>query len=188
MTEAEPSCPPQVADYAAQVVAYVERAVGVTLTYDSETLPVLDHYLRQVPTGKEEALTLIVATAGAYFGEVVRRHIGGRWDLAAGDPTGWKFVLPTALSFVPARLTLAAITRSPADDEPDIDVPAVIRQLIDDALATMAEMNEETFYSLCGRLDALEHLHEVVTAFAAQRIAEQTPAEPPESEPETEPS
>src|SRR5580692_8675382 len=41
--------PERVREYADQVVAYVRRALGVTLEYDSDTLPLLDHYLRTVP-------------------------------------------------------------------------------------------------------------------------------------------
>ena len=41
--------PSRVREYADQAVAYVQRALGIKLEYDSDTLPVLDHYLRTTP-------------------------------------------------------------------------------------------------------------------------------------------
>jgi hypothetical protein len=177
----EPSdCPPKVAEFAAETVTYVERSLGVRLGFDSETLPVLDHYLRQVPVERLEMVKLVAATAGAYFGEVVRRHIGGRWESIAGDPLTWRFILPTALAFLPGAMVLAAITREDVDETAELDVPALLQPLIEDTLGGMAEVSEEIFYSLCGRLDTLEHLHEVVAAFAAHKLASK-PSDDPEA-------
>ena len=36
--------PHEVAEYATRTVDYVQRALGVALEYDSDTLPLLDHY------------------------------------------------------------------------------------------------------------------------------------------------
>ncbi len=88
--------PAPVRSHADEAVRYVQAALGVELSYDSETLPVLDHYLRTVPEDRPEALALVIATAGAYFGEVMRRHLGGRWQLStsAPDPVGPDLVGP----------------------------------------------------------------------------------------------
>ena len=94
--------PAKVAEYAAQAVAYVQRALGLTLEFDSDTLPLLDHYLRNVPQDQTATLELVVVTAGAYFGEVVRRRLGGRWDVTAESAQDWRMILPTGVSFSPA--------------------------------------------------------------------------------------
>src|SRR5688572_31349552 len=60
--------PARVREYADQTVNYVRNALGVTLEYDSNTLPLLDHYLRNVPDTQPATLQLVVATSGAYFG------------------------------------------------------------------------------------------------------------------------
>ena len=39
----EDPVPVRVREYADQAVAYVRRALGVALEYDSDTLPLLDH-------------------------------------------------------------------------------------------------------------------------------------------------
>jgi hypothetical protein len=158
-------CPAQVAEYAGHAVAYVQRALDFTLEFDSETLPVLDHYLRTVPHDSPAAARLIAATCGAYFGEVLRRELGGYWDLASGDPCEFRLVLPGGLTVVPAGLTLAAIERSDAVDlDCQLHPPLRLRSLVAQIVAQMGDVSEETYYSLCGRLDSLAHIVEAVLA------------------------
>jgi len=167
--------PPRVREYADQAVAYVRRALGLTLEYDSDTLPLLDHYLRTVnevqgEDGKAETLQLVVATSGAYFGEVVRRRLGGRWELGDKD-IEWRVVLPTGLNFAPAGFVAAAIAQADLDDlDSEFDAPPRMRPYVQQALERMGEVTMEDYYSLCGRLDTLEHVHEVLVAVAAQMM------------------
>jgi hypothetical protein len=172
--------PPRVREYAEQVVTYVRNALGVTLEYDSDTLPVLDHYLRTVDNGSQVAtLQLVITTSGAYFGEVVRRRLGGRWELGGGGETDegipkeveWRMVLPTGLNFQPAGFVAAAIAQADLDDlDSELDAPPRMRPYVQQALARMGEVSVEDYYSLCGRLDTLEHIHEVLVAVAAQMM------------------
>lgn len=162
--------PPRVREYADQVVTYVRRALGVTLEYDSNTLPVLDHYLRTVDGGQAATLALVVSTSGAYFGEVVRRRLGGRWE-ATGEEVEWRLVLPTGLNFAPAGFVAAAIAQADLDDlDSEFDAPPRMRPYVQKALERMGEVSVEDYYSLCGRLDTLEHVHEVLVAVAAQMM------------------
>lgn len=166
--------PPRVREYAEQVVTYVRNALGVTLEYDSDTLPVLDHYLRTVDEaagGAQPAtIQLVVATSGAYFGEVVRRRLGGRWELGPED-IEWRMVLPTGLNFAPAGFVAAAIAQADLDDiDSELDAPPRMRPYVQQALARMGEVSLDDYYSLCGRLDTLEHVHEVLVAVAAQMM------------------
>lgn len=162
--------PARVREYADQVVAYVRRALGVTLEYDSDTLPLLDHYLRTVPEDQTATVKLVVVTSGAYFGEVVRRQLGGRWE-ASGEETTWRLVLPTGLNFSPLGFVASAIARADLEDfDTEIDAPPRMRQYVQETLARMGEVSVEDYYSLCGRLDTLEHVHEVLVAVAAQML------------------
>jgi len=188
--------PARVSEYADQAVAYVRRALNLPLEYDSDTLPLLDHYLRNVPPDQPAATMLVIATAGAYFGEVVRRRLGGRWEMPApeernGNGNGhvvafegadWRVVLPTGLSFSPAGFVAAAIAQADLDDlDSEIDAPPRMRPYVQQALARMGEVSIEDYYSLCGRLDTLEHVHEVLVAVAAQMMGNQTDDDAPES-------
>lgn len=165
-------CPRKVEEYAEQAVDYVRRSLGMTLEFDSETLPVLDHYVRQVPQDQDATRTLVAATAGAYYGEVVRRRLGGRWE-TEGEPEAWRLVLPGGLSFAPAGFVAAAMIH---DEVPDYDTtfqsPDMLRPILQDALDCMAPVSEAEYYSLCGRLDTLEHLQDYLHQYAAQKEAE----------------
>lgn len=168
------AAPPRVREYAEQAVSYVQRALGVKIEYDSDTLPVLDHYLRTVQetagTAQPATLQLVIVTAGAYFGEVVRRRLGGRWELATED-VEWRIVLPTGLNFAPAGFAAAAIAQADLDDvDSELDAPARMKPYVQQALARMGEVSVDDYYSLCGRLDTLEHVHEVLVAVAAQMM------------------
>ena len=125
----------------------------------------------------------MVATAGAYFGEVVRRRLGGRWELD-GSRTGdeqadrwrdWRVVLPTGLHFSPPGFVAAAIAQADLEDfDSEFDAPPRMRPYVQQALARMGEVSVEDYYSLCGRLDTLEHVHEVLVAVAAQMMGDAT--------------
>jgi hypothetical protein len=167
------SVPPRVREYADQAVSYVRRALGIQLEYDSNTLPVLDHYLRTVPEDQPAALQLVVATSGAYFGEVVRQRLGGRWELADQEAE-WRIVLPTGLNFSPVGFVAAAIARADLEDlDSEIAAPPRMLPYVQNALARMGEVTVDDYYSLCGRLDTLEHVHEVLVAVAAQMLGDE---------------
>lgn len=183
--------PARVREYADQAVEYVRRALGLTLEYDSDTLPLLDHYLRTLAdVGAEQpaAVQLVVTTAGAYFGEVVRRRLGGRWEIG-GEDIEWRVVLPTGLHFAPAGFVAAAIAMADLDDlDSEFDAPARMRPYVQRALERMGEVSIEDYYSLCGRLDTLEHVHEVLVAVAAQMLGATPDDDAPEGAAETAPA
>ena len=140
------AAPARVREYADQVVAYVRNALGVTLEYDSDTLPILDHYLRTVEGAiQSAAMQLVVATSGAYFGEVVRRRLGGRWELGAED-IEWRVVLPTGLNFAPAGFVAAAIAQADLQDlDSEFDAPPRMRPYVQRALERMGEVSVEDY-------------------------------------------
>src|SRR6476660_2397805 len=180
----ETPVPARVREYADQAVAYVRSALGVTLEYDSDTLPLLDHYLRTVPEGQTGAVQLVIATSGAYFGEVVRRRLGGRWEL--GEEEGqWRLVLPTGINFSPLGMVATAIAQADLDDvDSGIEAPLRLRPHLQQALQRMGDVSVEDYYSLCGRLDTLEHLHEVMVAVAAQMMGDSDDEDVPEPVPD----
>src|SRR5687768_14075470 len=101
--------PGAVHDLAERAVDYVRRSLGLVLDYSPETLPLLDHYLAAVPDDKIEAVALCAATAGAYFGEVARRTLGGEWADIEGDPTSWELVVAGGLRLMPGAFAREAI-------------------------------------------------------------------------------
>ena len=162
----------QVDELAGQAVAYVQRALGITLGYDSETLPVLDHYISTVPRDRPEMIELVTVTAGAYFGEVVRRQIGARWEMDnPAQAMSWRIVLPTGLNFSPMGFVAAAIVGDELGDvDTAFDAPPAMLPYVEVTLGNMSEQSDQEYYSLCGRYDTLAHLHEVLVAVAASRL------------------
>lgn len=95
----------------------VKRSLRFELDGSVTSLAVVDHYLS---TAREETrepiLSLLAAGAGAYFGELVRRHIGGLWLGDGSDPRHLRLLLtPAFVYFSPADLAFTAIL----GEEPD---------------------------------------------------------------------
>jgi len=168
--------PDQIAEFANEAARYIRAALKFDVDYAGDTLPVVDYYLRTIPRDEPAALRLVIVTSGAYFGEVVRRHLGGRWHVDDGEPGRWRLTLPTGLSFSPPGVVAATIARSDElkDFDSSIDVPPELHQVIENTLARMSEVTTDEYYSLCGRFDTLEHLQEVVLAVALRRLERQT--------------
>ncbi len=110
--------PENIAELADACVRFVERATGLTLDYTPETLPFLDHWvsgMKEKPV--HEILSLVAPTAGAYFGEVVRRaqaHV--RWRANGDDFQRWRLEYETCfLHFNPIGVAVEAITLREAD-------------------------------------------------------------------------
>jgi hypothetical protein len=160
-TELSPA-PDVIVDLAESCVRFVETAVGVRLDYTQDTLPVLDHYLRTAEGSREEVLGLVVPAAGAYFGEVVRRHIpGAAWETASGDYAAFRMVIPPGpIRMNPIGLAFEAATARPvADFGADLEMPERDRAAVHDAVARMGEVRESDFYTLSVRLEVLEQVH-----------------------------
>ena len=151
-------------ELAERTVDFVRHAVrgkrgGIVLDYKPDTLPVLDHYLRGVPKDQPATVALIAAAAGAYFGEVARRALGGEWEQTNDPPEGWTLVLPGDLRIVPGALAESAIRQE--EDEACYDVPEEDRAAVEDALDGR-EVPEDEYYSLGGRLEVLQLIADVL--------------------------
>lgn len=158
------------AEFVRRALDAVRTSVGLSLEFDSDTLPLLDHYLRELPSRSPEAAALIAAMTGAYFGEAVRQCHGGSWKAETEDPAQWRIVLPGGLSFAPVRLALAAILQDETGEgNPDFQAPPLLMAELETAMARMGSVSTREYYALSCRFDTLEHLQEVMLAFAADK-------------------
>ena len=90
-----------------------------------------------------------------------------------GDEAEWRVVLPTGLNFSPVGFVASAIAQADVEDvDSEIDAPPRMRPYVQQTLARMGEVSIEEYYSLCGRLDTLEHVHEVLVAVAAKMMGD----------------
>lgn len=162
MTDRTPP-PGAVHELAERAVDFVRRSVGLVLDYTPETLPLLDHYLTAVPDDKLETVTLVAATAGAYFGEVARRLLGGEWEATEGDPIAWELIVGGGLRLTPGAFAREAILSEDTGDA-IYDVPDADREAVEDALEQRGQVAEDEYYSLCGRLETMQLIADVLVA------------------------
>jgi hypothetical protein len=158
----------EVTDLAESCVRFVHEALGLTLDFTAETLPVLDHYLREHARGaKDEVMELLAVPAGAYFGEVVRRRLeGARWHAPAGDYAGHRLEFePFFLSFNPIGVAMEVLSKA---DVPGwgahFQVLDEARALLAQALAANSEVEAEDYYTLSMRLETLDQVVDLLIA------------------------
>jgi hypothetical protein len=167
--------PDRVRDLAEACVRFVERTVGVKLDYEPETLSILDHYLagaRAAAAEKPEAGALVAHTAGAYFGEVVRRRYPSWWRLDGDDPSGWRLELePVYLAFSPVHLLADALFFRAADPQASerLELEDEDRRAVAARLAELPEVDEDEFYAPSTRLEVIDI---AVEAIRARRLGE----------------
>jgi hypothetical protein len=162
--------PAHVRELAEQCTRYVQRATSIALDFTPETLPVLDHYLRQVPRTDEAVRSLVTPAAGAYLGEVVRGRFPCRWHAPEGDYGAWRIEFEEVfLHFNPVALAHEAIMGAEVVDGGagfgvlDQDLDAVRAGL--EALGTIAE---EDYFKLAIRYEVLATLVDRLVAQALE--------------------
>lgn len=171
--------PDQVRDLAEGCVRFVQRALGVKLDYEPETLPILDHYVeqaRQAAGGRPEAAVVVAHAAGAYLGEVVRRRHISWWRVEGDDPAAWRIELePVFLSFSPVQLIADALYRGTGETEDEADfgeqleIDDADREAVKARLAELPEVSEEEFFAPSTRLEVLDI---AVEAIRSRRMAD----------------
>jgi hypothetical protein len=159
---AEPPAPDVIQDLARSCQDYVKKAVGVELDYTRDTLPLLDHYVAAVRSDvqeREELRRLVAHAVGAYFGEVIRRTLGGFWRMPSPNVHDWAVCArPVFLSINPIAVALDALAGGQEHDGPrsDLRVAPEYREAVAARLAALPPMEEDEFYLLSTRLEAIE--------------------------------
>jgi hypothetical protein len=157
--ELEGSLPREVEDLIAMARSNVARVIGVEPDLTPETLPLVDQYLREVPRDASgEVLALVVSSVGAYFGEVVRQRLGGRWTLCGSHPATWRIELSSCfLYFLPFGM-VGEVMQGVESDAYDgsFSILDELRDGLAEVLNARPPVPEEEYFSLCGRIDTLE--------------------------------
>ncbi len=173
----------------------VQRALGLELDGSVTSLAFVDHHLRAAreamdddpdPSREAPILTLVAAGAGAYFGELVRREIGGTWIGDGKDPRRLRLLLaPQFLHFSPvdqafevligdelrdgdARvpegppLDTAFRVRTRPQPRPDGSAAPADASWLDERLAEMSPVPADHYYTLTARYETLELILELL--------------------------
>jgi hypothetical protein len=147
---------------------FVAQAVGVELDFTPETLPILDHYLAMARGGidqRPEVLELVLRSAGAYFGEVLRRTLDGFWCRSDADVHLWQLGLRRAyLALNPAGIVREVLARGADLAGPDaaLHLDRDDRTAVEQRLAALPAVSEEEYYLLSTRFEALEVMYEAL--------------------------
>jgi hypothetical protein len=141
---------------------YVLSSLGVELDYTPETLSVVDHYVAQARENladRPELLELVTRSAGAYFGEVVRRALGGFWRLPTGDAHDWQLCMETVfLAINPVAVAWDALHESADHSGPSSQMvlDRDDQESVEQRLAAMPPLPEDQLWMLTTRLEVLE--------------------------------
>jgi len=166
--------PIEVLERAASCVRFVLATLKIELDFTPETLPLVDHWLKEAAKiesdAEDEVHALAAEAAGAYFGEVVRRQLGdGRWRLAP-DPSRWRLELSSVfLAFNPLGMAMEAVAEEPLDGwNAHLEVLPQDRGLLEQTLSHLGDIREDDYYRLAVRWEVIE---QVIAALEAAKVA-----------------
>jgi hypothetical protein len=160
--------PREILELAENCRSYVLQAIRVELDYEPETLPILDEYLNRAGTTMDErpdAARLVAITAGAYFGEVVRRKLDGFWRKTGGTELDWQLCARHALiAMNPAGMIFERLARSADHEGPSSELVLAPddKRAAEARLAEMPPVSEEEYFLLSTRLEVIETVHEML--------------------------
>lgn len=167
--------PPAVSEYAQTCVRYVRSALGFELDFATETLPVLDHYLRDARRSLRklpESAALLAAVAGSYIGEVLRQRHNGLWDVTASDPLEWRLTLLGGLLEVyPVGLASVALHGAKTEKETSTfriedqaDHAAVRAKLLE-----LPQVDEQDYVAPSTRVEVVDIMLDTIVAHRQHR-------------------
>lgn len=164
--------PTGIGDLARSCVRFVKDALGIELDYSSDTLPVLDHYIRsRLEVSGDEILGLLAPTTGAYFGEVVRRGMAGaRWHTAGELYPSYRLEFePFYLCFNPIGIAVEVITRMDAGDwSAHFSMLDEARATVEHALDQNPSVEEDDYYTFSVRFEVLQQVAELLGAIESR--------------------
>ena len=155
-------------------IDYVQRAIGMTLDFSDETLPILDHYVsiaRDTIRDRPEIAQLVYSAIGAYFGELVRRRVNGFWLLPNPDVHNWRICARFAfLSLNPIGVACEALAQGHSHDGPsgELRLAPEDRPIVAERLSMAPPVPESQYYLLSTRLEAVDIAVETLRLAAQQ--------------------
>jgi hypothetical protein len=161
---------------AEQARRYIREALAFEVDGTHDTLPVVDHYLRNVPKDELALGDLVAAAMGAYFGELARDRFGAAWAATDGDPAAWRLELThCTLSFFPVAMAYQAIQHGEHEDRYDdgVYVEPEDQEGLRQALELAPPVATDVYYTLCNRFDTLEYIVELLMGRRARRKQEE---------------
>jgi hypothetical protein len=169
----QPPPPEKVAELCAACIRFVASKYKVPLDGTPDTLSLVDQYVREAREAvreRPESIDVVAPAVGAYLGEVMRQQFGGEW-FAEGDYAAWRLYFTNVfMAFNPIGMAREAITMA---EEPGWNAHLVLdpgeRELIEERLAAMPEVDEDEYYLPTTRFDVVTVVVETLRAHAELR-------------------
>lgn len=172
MAKSSPDSPTQIVELSQACVQYVQKSLQLELDYTQDTLPILDHYLREASAdAKPEISALLAPTAGAYFGELVRRVMPtARWHAPQQDYARYRLEFGDFfLHFNPIGLAREVIDGADAPGwNGHFAMLDNTRRVVESTLASDLSVRNADYYSLSVRYETLESVADALEALAHQ--------------------
>jgi hypothetical protein len=172
-TDAVDAPPEPIGELSEACVRYVKEALGFELDFSPETLPIVDHYLRECAHDLgAEGVALLAPVAGAYFGEVVRRALGGaRWYCAGEEHRRYRLEFERVfLCFNPLGVAAEVISQADEGDwAAHLQLLPEAREAVEGALQQGGEVRLEDYYSFSVRLETLQSVLDVLAGLESAR-------------------
>lgn len=161
--------PAEILELVAAARDWVRLSIGTEPDATMDTLPLLDGYVARARASVEErpeTVHLVARALGGYFGEVVRREIGGYWHESPGDVTEW--TIRARLAFLEVNpfgvaydvLAGGAVGAGPS---PELRVAPEDRETVEMRLERLGPVEEADYHRFTIRAEVL------LVAFAALR-------------------
>lgn len=132
--------------------------IGVVPDLTTDTLPVVDQYLKEiVSTQRRKERDTLIAAIGCYFGEVMRLRLEGEWIFQEEDPASWLIeVHPCMLRFSPVGMTGEVLMGCESEKyDGAFSASDEIEEELHEMLVHAAPLSEDAYFSLSGRSEIL---------------------------------
>lgn len=155
--------PEFVLELSAACTRFVAAVAKVQLDFTPDTLPILDHYVRESREALNERPESVAVTAravGAYLGEVVRRHHRCWWRLDDADPSAWRLEFRNMLlAFYPVQTAYTVLTQSEDEDAGPFcgfEIEKEAREVLTQRLSELPAVSEDEYFCPSTHFDVLE--------------------------------
>ncbi len=160
--------PPVIVELVAACTRFVAAKYKVPLDGTSDTLSLVDQYVRDARAAvkaRPETVDLVAGACGAYLGEVVRQRFGGSW-FADGEYAGFRLYLKHVyLAFNPLGMVAEALLE---EDQPGwhahLEMDPADREEIEARLAALGPVGEGDYFLPTMRFDVIEVAVEALRA------------------------
>jgi hypothetical protein len=155
-----PPPPGVVQELSASCARFVLAKYKVPLDGTSDTLSILDQYVRDARTDivvQPASLPLLAATIGAYLGEVIRRAFDASWYVG-GDYDAWRLDFHDVfLTFNPLGMAYEALTLHDAEGwHAHLEMDDAEKDDILGRLARLPNVTDDEFFAPSTRYDVVE--------------------------------